>query len=165
MKISTRQNKQSSLSEESINQMDAFGLEEMYQCGQQIAALMTIPSVVYLQGGLGAGKTTLVQGIARFFNYPGIVSSPTYNLIHEYLCVTENGNVNIAHLDLYRLEDSEELDMLGLGDLLTNNSILLIEWPEKGNSRIPRYDFKIKITDISSLDNHRIGRRLQIETQ
>ena len=123
----------------------AANMDEMHQCGQRIAASISLPSVVYLKGELGAGKTTLVQGFAQYFSYSGIVSSPTYNLIHEY----STDSAAIAHLDLYRLDDPEELDMLGLADLLNESSLLLIEWPEKGQHKIPTCNVLITITYTS----------------
>ncbi|MGH1428425.1 MAG: tRNA (adenosine(37)-N6)-threonylcarbamoyltransferase complex ATPase subunit type 1 TsaE [Arenicella sp.] len=119
----------------------AANTNEMHQCGQLIAASLSVPSVVYLNGDLGAGKTTLVQGFAQYFGYSDIVSSPTYNLIHEY----PTSSAAIAHLDLYRLDDPEELAMLGLADLLNESSLLLIEWPEKGQNKIPTCNVLINI--------------------
>ena len=119
----------------------AANTDEMHQCGQLIAASISLPSVVYLKGDLGAGKTTLVQGFAQHFGYSNIVSSPTYNLIHEY----PTDSAAIAHLDLYRLDDPEELTMLGLADLLSESSLLLIEWPEKGQHKIPTCNVLISI--------------------
>lgn len=117
----------------------------MHTIGGQIAAAIELPCVVYLQGELGAGKTTLSQGIADYFGYDAHVSSPTYNLIHEYPCRYEGKKVNIAHLDLYRLDDPEELEMLGLADLYTDNSLFLIEWAEKGGDRLPKANVVIDI--------------------
>jgi len=131
-------------------------VEEMHTVGQKIAEQCKIPSIVYLQGDLGAGKTTLVQGISQFFDYKGVVSSPTYNLIHEY----PTSNVAIAHLDLYRLNDAEELEMLGLSDLLHESSLLLIEWPEKGGDRLPKADYMIDI-QRSDANNADAGRTIE----
>ena len=114
---------------------------EMDLCGQQIAQYIIPPSVVYLSGKLGAGKTTLVKGMLQYFDYPEVVSSPSYNLIHQY----PTKQCDIAHLDLYRLEDPEEVVMLGLTDLLSNNSILFVEWPEKGQGFLPEPNIVIDI--------------------
>ena len=127
----------------------------MHLCGQTIAADINLPAVVYLQGNLGAGKTTLVQGIAQHFSYTEIVSSPSYNLIHQYPTET----ASIAHLDLYRLDDPQELEMLGLADLLNDNSLLLIEWPEKGQGYIPKADIEINIVYQA---NPATGRDIQV---
>jgi len=127
---------------------------EMHAVGEQIAATLQLPCVVYLQGELGAGKTTLSQGIANYFGYNAHVSSPTYNLIHEYPCRSEGKEVNIAHLDLYRLNDPEELEMLGLADLYTDESLFLIEWAEKGEGRLPKANVQIDIAYDQSSENN-----------
>jgi tRNA threonylcarbamoyladenosine biosynthesis protein TsaE len=84
---------------------------------------------VLLRGDLGAGKTTLVKGIAEGFHAAQAeeVTSPTFTLIHEY----RGPQVTLYHIDLYRIDTQRELDTLALDDLMTPNSILLIEWGEK----------------------------------
>lgn len=152
-----------------INEYIAFGVAEMHDCGVQIAKALPLPVVVYLKGELGAGKTTLVQGIAQFFGYKGIVSSPSYNLIHEYsnepamsIDLNAKANNKLAHLDLYRLNDPEELAMLGLADLLTDNSVVLIEWPEKGLGYLPVCDVEIHISTYLDTKTNKMGRKLQV---
>src|SRR5437879_5350105 len=91
--------------------------------------MLTPPRLVLLRGDLGAGKTTLVKGIAEAFNAASEedVTSPTFTLIHEY----HGPEVNVYHIDLYRIDTQRELETLGLDDLMGDNSILLIEWGEK----------------------------------
>ena len=98
------------------------------------AALTDWPACVFLHGELGAGKTTLCQFIIRSFGYRGSVTSPTYNLIQEYP-VAEGV---IYHMDLYRLQDPEELEFLAIGDLWSERSLFLVEWPEKGTVYLPK---------------------------
>jgi len=130
----------------------------MHTCGQSIAIQLEIPSVIYLVGDMGSGKTTLVQGITKYFEYDGVVTSPTYNLIHEYPC----NNVDIAHLDLYRLESPQDILMLGLADLITHKSLLLIEWPELGEGFIPRADLIVNIGFLELKNTDSIGRKIDI---
>lgn len=134
----------------------AFGVEQMHQLGFDLGRYFSLPAVVNLRGDLGAGKTTLVQGLAKFYGYLDVVSSPTYNLIHEYPCES----AQIAHLDLYRLEDPEEMEMLGLADLLTDESMLLIEWPEKGGARLPEAQYDITIAIV--FDAGKSGRKITV---
>ena len=138
------------------NQFIAQDANEMHLCGQQIAHHIISPSVIYLNGDLGAGKTTLVQGILQFFDYKEVVSSPSYNLIHQY----PTKHFDIAHLDLYRLDNPEEITMLGLADLLSSKSILFVEWPEKGEGYLPQADMIIDITYQSMLN---IGRVIELK--
>src|SRR6056297_3323471 len=94
--------------------------------------------VLHLAGPLGAGKTTLVRGLLRGLGHRGAVRSPTYTLIEPYDELTPR----VYHLDLYRLGDPEELDYLGLRDLLTGDTLLLIEWPERGLGVLPTPDLE-----------------------
>lgn len=97
--------------------------------GRELALSLTPPKLVVLRGDLGAGKTTLVKGIAQAFNAAeeSSVTSPTFTLIHEY----RGPSATIYHIDLYRIDTQRELDTLALDDLMTQDSILLIEWGEK----------------------------------
>jgi tRNA threonylcarbamoyladenosine biosynthesis protein TsaE len=97
--------------------------------------------IVYLHGDLGAGKTTLARGILRGLGYQDKVRSPTYSLVEPY--DMEQGAV--YHLDLYRLTDPEELEWLGLRDMLSGSSLLLVEWPERGSGQLPAADLEVKI--------------------
>jgi tRNA threonylcarbamoyladenosine biosynthesis protein TsaE len=103
--------------------------EETIAFGRRLASELVPPLIVLLQGDLGAGKTTLVKGIAEGFEaaLAENVTSPTFTLIHEY----RGPLVTLYHIDLYRIDSRRELETLGLDDLLAPNCILLIEWGEK----------------------------------
>ena len=103
--------------------------EETTELGRRLAAELAPPRLVVLSGDLGAGKTTLIKGIAEGFHAASQenVTSPTFTLIHEY----RGAGVNLYHVDLYRVDTQRELDTLGLDDLFDENSVVLIEWGEK----------------------------------
>ncbi len=103
--------------------------EETIVLGRSLAGALAPPKLVVLRGELGAGKTTLVKGIAEGFHAASAenVTSPTFTLVHEY----RGPEVSLFHIDLYRVDTQRELETLGLDDLLDDKSVLLIEWGEK----------------------------------
>ena len=112
------------------------------QLGAALAATRPANAVVYLQGDLGAGKTTLARALLRALGVSGAVRSPTYTLIERYPI---HGGYAV-HLDLYRIADPEELHFLGLDDLAASASLWLIEWAERGIGALPCADLKIELT-------------------
>ena len=104
--------------------------------GRKLAELLTPPRLLILTGDLGAGKTTLVKGIATALGAadPDEVTSPTFTLIHEYAGSLDGKPVKLLHLDLYRLDAERQLDTLGLEELRTEDAIILVEWGEKFKS-------------------------------
>src|SRR5580700_5808848 len=110
-------------------QIITHSAEETIAFGRTLAAQLPPPRMVLLRGDLGAGKTTLVKGIAEGFQAARAedVTSPTFTLIHEYRAP----RAVLYHIDLYRIDTERELETLALDDLLAPTSILLIEWGEK----------------------------------
>jgi tRNA threonylcarbamoyladenosine biosynthesis protein TsaE len=98
-------------------------------------------AVVYLQGELGAGKTTCVRSLLRSLGVTGLVRSPTYTLVETYRVAT----LTCVHVDLYRLQSLTEVDELGLRDQLGPASLLLVEWPERGGAALPSADLVVSL--------------------
>jgi len=113
----------------STREVTTHSAEETIAFGRTLGDLLGPPKLVLLRGDLGAGKTTIVKGIAQAFQAAGEddVTSPTFTLVHEYRGPT----ASLYHIDLYRVDTARELQTLGLDDLFADNSILLIEWGEK----------------------------------
>jgi tRNA threonylcarbamoyladenosine biosynthesis protein TsaE len=103
--------------------------EETIALGRKLAVELAPPKLVVLTGDLGAGKTTLIKGIAEGFGAAKQqdVTSPTFTLIHEY----RGKAANVFHIDLYRVDTPRELQTLGLDDLMDDRSVILMEWGEK----------------------------------
>jgi tRNA threonylcarbamoyladenosine biosynthesis protein TsaE len=123
--------------------------EETTAFGRTLVDLLTPPKLVVLQGDLGAGKTTLIKGIAAGFQAASEedVTSPTFTLVHEY----RGPQVAIYHVDLYRIDTPRELETLGLDDLL-DNGLVLIEWGEKFPRFVRDRDVEITIERVAEYD-------------
>ncbi len=119
----------------------AFPCElDLENFANQFAADLQVPLVIWLEGDLGSGKTAFARGLIHALGYTGRVKSPTYGLLEQY----QLAPVQVLHMDLYRINDPAELEYLGLPDLLDDQTILLIEWPDKGGQWLPEPDFIFK---------------------
>jgi tRNA threonylcarbamoyladenosine biosynthesis protein TsaE len=118
--------------------------EETVELGRRLAAELKPPKLVLLHGDLGAGKTTMVKGIAEAFEAASQddVTSPTFTLIHEY----RGPEVSVYHIDLYRIETARELETLGLDELIADErNLVLVEWGEKFPKLVRDKDIEIVI--------------------
>lgn len=110
-------------------------------CGRWLAARLSIGALVFLQGDLGAGKTTLVRGLLRGLGHTGSVKSPTYTLLEPY----ELPSLMVYHFDFYRIVDSQELDFIGIDELVESPALKLVEWPERVAGRLPAPDWVVRL--------------------
>jgi len=143
---------------ESVAGVNVPSADAMRALGARLAdAILAVglegPLVIGLSGDLGAGKTTLVGGLLAQLGHAGPARSPTYSLIEPYRVADRD----VYHCDLYRLKDPEELEDLGLRDLLLGPSILLVEWPERAGDRLRPPDLQLAL----AYADH--GRRLALE--
>lgn len=137
------------------SQLLAFG-EKLAQAFQAYLAEKSENAlVVYLNGDLGAGKTTLTRRIVQSFGHTGNVKSPTYTLVEEYALPP----YQLYHFDLYRLADPEELEFMGIRDYFRPQTLCLLEWASKGEGVIPPADLVIHI------DYEGEGRRIRLQSQ
>ena len=97
--------------------------------------------LVFLRGPLGAGKTTLVRGWLRALGYDGPVKSPTFTLIEPY----DIDSVQILHFDLFRVANPSEIEYIGMLEHLETSHLQFVEWPERGNNRLPKPDLDIRL--------------------
>lgn len=110
--------------------------------GESLGHALEGRGCVFLQGELGAGKTTLSRGILRAYGYQGAVKSPTYTLVEPY----ELGETQVHHFDLYRLGDPEELEFIGARELFSEGSLCLVEWPSRGEGWLPEADLVVTLS-------------------
>ena len=119
----------------------------------KVAKHSNLDLVIFLEGDLGAGKTTFARGFLRGCGYQGLVKSPTYTLVEPY-SLTEGKMA--YHFDLYRLADGEELEFAGVRDYFDGQSVSLIEWPEKAEGYLPEPDI------ICQLEYQGEGRQINV---
>jgi tRNA threonylcarbamoyladenosine biosynthesis protein TsaE len=132
--------------------------EETIELGRRLASEIVPPRLVLLRGDLGAGKTTLVKGIAEAMQAAAQddVTSPTFTLIHEY----RGPSATVFHIDLYRIDTQRELETLGLEDLYGDKNLLLIEWGEKFPQLERARDVEIAIESLGAEE-----RRIRVTAQ
>jgi tRNA threonylcarbamoyladenosine biosynthesis protein TsaE len=126
---------------------------ELQAVGSSLAKSLERGDIVFLEGELGAGKTTLSRGILSGFGYQGIAVSPTFTLLELY----ELKDHRVAHVDLYRINSVQDLEAIGFRDLFDGQTICLIEWPEHGAEFLPAPKLRI------ILEYDEVGRRVHIE--
>lgn len=137
--------------------IDLIGEEKMMAFAGQCATVFSTAAIdgglIFLEGDLGAGKTTFSRGLMRGFGYLGPVKSPTYTLVETYDVIvtqmtTEKAPLTVCHFDLYRVADPEELEFMGIRDYLEGAHLCLMEWADKGVGFLPNPDLVLSIADI-----------------
>lgn len=122
-------------------QVETQSEDETIELGARIALQLPLKATVLLIGNLGAGKTTLAKGMVRGrgAGQPEEVSSPTFTLIHEY-------GTAVYHIDLYRLDQPEQIANLGLDEIFDRDALVLVEWGERFPNLMPIDRFEIRLT-------------------
>ena len=129
--------------------------QQTLRFGRQLGQDLIKGCIIYLQGELGSGKTTFVRSLLTGLGYNDKVKSPTYTIVKPY----KLGQYDIYHFDLYRLADPEELEYLGIRDYFSENSVVLVEWPDKGWGFLPEPDVVIYLKYVDD------GRNAIIESK
>lgn len=128
---------------------DADSTREIGQIlGRHVLSVHT-SLVIFLEGQLGAGKTTFTGGVLKGLGHSGAVKSPTYTLVEPY----ENLRLPAYHFDLYRLGDPEELEYMGIRDYFDNHAICLMEWPKRGAGFLPEPDIVVQLVSEPATDD------------
>ncbi|MFT5578051.1 MAG: tRNA threonylcarbamoyladenosine biosynthesis protein TsaE [Paraglaciecola psychrophila] len=134
---------------------NAVGEEAMVDFGAALGAAISGGAVIFLEGDLGMGKTTLSRGVLSAYGYHGVVKSPTYTLVEPY----ELAQKTVYHFDLYRLGDPEELEYMGIRDYFDGEQLCLVEWALKAQMFLPTADIVVRIDAVGA------GRRLELSAQ
>ena len=114
--------------------------------GNSWAESLSAPLIVYLQGDLGAGKTTFTRGLLQGLRHQGAVKSPTYTIVESYPLDA----LIVHHFDLYRFSTPEEWEDAGLDELFSDKSVCLIEWPQQGGEYVPPADITVTLSRSES---------------
>lgn len=131
--------------------------EETQQLALGFAKILHPGDIVGFIGLLGSGKTLFIRAICNYFDVKEIVTSPTFTIMNQYIGIMDSQEVNIIHIDLYRIKSEAELNELGFFELLdTPNSIFLIEWAEKVVNHLPMPYYLVEFENVEQNEKHRI---------
>jgi len=152
-----------SIGDEEIMTMDtetyfSYNEEETFEIGVDFASRLQAGDIVAFHGELGAGKTEFIKGICQGMHVEEIVSSPTYTIVNQYAGQDRGRRqVNIYHIDLYRIEQTGELIEIGLSELLADDSsVKLIEWAENAEAILPMERYDISFTSLDDENSRSI---------
>ena len=132
-----------------VVEWESIDESSLKRLAQTFAPLLGQGGVVLLEGDLGAGKTTFARALLSALGVGERIKSPTYSLLESY----QVGDFAAHHLDLYRIADVDELEWLGLPDLLDPNSLMLVEWPERGSGALPPADLGFRFAHAGERRN------------
>ncbi len=130
---------------EKIYELGKVSQRKLVAFGEELGRVLTGGETILLYGEIGAGKTTFVRGLASGLEVPeALVRSPTFNIVNTY-----PGRLDLIHVDLYRIHCEEEIVDLALEDLLDDNTVMAIEWPEKYSKYVTGNSLQIHIEHVS----------------
>lgn len=140
-----------------INTIQSNSQEETIQAGYDFAQKLNWGNTVIFNGDLGAGKTHFIKGICKYFSIEEEATSPTFTIINIYNGYFDHSDIEIAHIDLYRIEDPAEFRNIGFSEYLFDDSIIkLIEWPQRAETLLEgNVDFSVDIKLNNEIENAR----------
>lgn len=130
----------------------ALDAHELAHWGEQLGRSVAPPLVIAIAGELGAGKTTLTQAICRGYGVVDEVTSPTFTIVHEYA----GARSKVYHLDLYRMRSARELEAVGWDDMLAENALVIVEWPDRAPGLMPPGHIPISLGHLPERPDRRL---------
>lgn len=132
---------------------EVHSVEETWAIAREFAKELTPGTIVCLEGDLGAGKTTFTQGLAAALGVPGRVTSPTFCIVQEHA----GDKTLLVHMDLYRLHGEDDVLAIGWEDYLTRGAILVVEWPERAGSLVPRTARRVSFSYLEGTESRKLA--------
>lgn len=130
--------------------------EDTLALGQDLAERLRHGDIVAMYGDLGTGKTEFIRGVCTALGVSDLISSPTFTIINEYTGTRGGVNLQIYHIDLYRLESGQDLEEIGLPDVLIDPlSIKLVEWSEHAETLLPAHRYEVRLSQMDDEENGR----------
>ena len=129
-----------------MNKLETHSFEETVEVGLKLGNVLKPGDVIWLSGDLGTGKTAFTNGIAKALGIDAYITSPTFNLVNEY-----EGRLPLYHFDVYRVNDTDEIEAIGFDEYIFGNGVCVIEWANYIKSLIPKEHMEINIEKISEI--------------
>lgn len=117
--------------------------EQTHRLGVRLGGILQPGDVVCLSGDMGAGKTVFSAGIGVGWGAQHLLTSPTYNLVHEHR--REKDRVRLYHLDCYRLKNADDIESIGFEDIIDGRGVVVIEWPERIKAVLPKHHLWVQL--------------------
>ncbi len=125
-----------------------YGMEDLRRVASEVAEALPMTGVVALHGTMGAGKTTLVRAVLQAWGTEEEGASPTFELVHHHTVSRQGDTCQVRHMDLYRLEHEEEAERAGIADMLLEQVLTLVEWPERVPGLMPDDAYLLHIEEL-----------------
>ena len=126
-----------------------YSLEELPKVAAEVAAALPVAGVVAVHGAMGAGKTTLIRAVLQEWGTEEEGASPTFGLVHHHTVSRHGEPCQVRHMDLYRLEHEEEAERAGIADMLLEDVLTLVEWPERVPGLMPDDAHLLQIEELA----------------